>query len=262
MANNSALSRQSVPSQQQGSTMANNSALSRQSVPSQQQGSTAANNSALSRQSVPSQQGSTQWQRVKLSSITESEATDSSGSETSRHVRCIKDMKISAQGSSTETERDKNKARVTPLGGDRYMSDISVVGSGMTVVSCNTDTDLAVLYAELQEMEDEGIEDIGELQNTLDEYLGLGVIHLLRLTQISGVDFPILTNWMSPLLFLRGIRNKFLLAHLSQRLIGELIGYPWSGVRGGRCLRRRRCLQQFQTSSLQKRLGQSKPNFM
>ena len=25
--------------------------------------------------------------------------------------------------------------------------------------------------------------------------------------------------------------NSVLLAHLSQRLIGELIGYPWSGVR-------------------------------
>ena len=218
-ANNSALSSQSVPSQQ-GSTTANNSALSRQSVPSQQQGSTTANNSALSSQSVPSQQGSTQWQRVKLSSINESEATDSSGSETPRHVRCIKDMKISAQGSSTETERDKDKARVTPLGGDRYRSDISVVGSGMTVVSCNTDTDLAVLYAELQEMEDEGIEDIGELQDTLDEYLGLGVIHLLRLTQISQVEVPILTNWMSPLSFLRGIGNNFsFLFHFSMKFL-------------------------------------------
>ena len=27
-------------------------------------------------------------------------------------------------------------------------------------------------------------------------------------------------------------RMLFFLAHLSQRLIGELIGYPWSGVRG------------------------------
>ena len=49
------------------------------------------------------------------------------------------------------------------------------------------------------------------------------------------------------------INRKFIfLAHLSQRLIGELIGYPWSDV----VVR-----PQFQTSSL-KPLGQSKPNFM
>ena len=49
------------------------------------------------------------------------------------------------------------------------------------------------------------------------------------------------------------------LAHLSQRLIGELIEYPWSGVR-----RRRRpsVRPQFQTSSPLKPLGLSKPNFM
>ena len=48
-----------------------------------------------------------------------------------------------------------------------------------------------------------------------------------------------------------------ILAQLSQSLIGELIGYPLSGVR---CGRRRR--QQFQTSSPLKPLSQSKPNFM
>ena len=42
---------------------------------------------------------------------------------------------------------------------------------------------------------------------------------------------------------------NILLAHLSQRLKGELIGYPWSGVRRGR--------PQFQTSSPLKPLGQS-----
>ena len=46
--------------------------------------------------------------------------------------------------------------------------------------------------------------------------------------------------------------------NLSQRLIGELIGYPWSGVHGRSC----RCHQQFQTSSPLKLLGLSKPNFM
>ena len=30
---------------------------------------------------------------------------------------------------------------------------------------------------------------------------------------------------------IKGSDNHFLLAHLSQRLIGKLIGYPWSGVR-------------------------------
>ena len=43
------------------------------------------------------------------------------------------------------------------------------------------------------------------------------------------------------------------LAHLSQRLIGVLIGYSWS------CVRRRK---QFQTSSSPKPFAQSKPNFM
>ena len=50
-----------------------------------------------------------------------------------------------------------------------------------------------------------------------------------------------------------------LLAHLSRRLIGELIVYPWSGVR------RRRpssVAHNAQTSSSQKPLGRSKPNFM
>ena len=42
------------------------------------------------------------------------------------------------------------------------------------------------------------------------------------------------------------------LAHLSQRLIGELIVYPWSVV----------VVHNAQTSSSQKPLGQSKPNFM
>ena len=48
-----------------------------------------------------------------------------------------------------------------------------------------------------------------------------------------------------------------LLAHLSQRLIGELIGYSWSGVRPSSVRRK-----QFQTSSSPKPLGRSKPNFM
>ena len=49
------------------------------------------------------------------------------------------------------------------------------------------------------------------------------------------------------------------LAHLSQRLIGELIGYSWSGVRPSASSVRRK---QFQTSSSPKPLGRSKPNFM
>ena len=48
-----------------------------------------------------------------------------------------------------------------------------------------------------------------------------------------------------------------LLAHLSQRLIGELIVYSCSGVR-----RRRRPRPQFQTSSSLKPLARSKSNFM
>ena len=49
------------------------------------------------------------------------------------------------------------------------------------------------------------------------------------------------------------------LAHLSQRLIGELIGYPWSGVRPSV---RPSSVHNAQRSSSRKPLGQSKPNFM
>ena len=49
-----------------------------------------------------------------------------------------------------------------------------------------------------------------------------------------------------------------LIAHLSRRLIGELIVYPCSGARFRR--RRDRGRQPFQTTSPLKPLGQSKPN--
>ena len=49
------------------------------------------------------------------------------------------------------------------------------------------------------------------------------------------------------------------LAHLSRRLIGELIVYPWSGVRRRRPLSS--VVHNAQTSS-QKPLGRSKPNFL
>ena len=58
-------------------------------------------------------------------------------------------------------------------------------------------------------------------------------------------------------LALKCIHMEFL-AHLSRRLIGELIGNPCSGVRHGR----RRSCQQFQTSSPWKPLDQLMPNFM
>ena len=48
-----------------------------------------------------------------------------------------------------------------------------------------------------------------------------------------------------------------LLAHLSRRLISELIGYPCSGVRRPSVVR-----PQFHTSSSPKPLARSKPNFM
>ena len=54
---------------------------------------------------------------------------------------------------------------------------------------------------------------------------------------------------LGPLLFL---------AHLSRRLIGELIVYPWSGVRPSASV----VVHNAQTSSSQKLLGRSKPNFM
>ena len=58
---------------------------------------------------------------------------------------------------------------------------------------------------------------------------------------------------VSPPIFSVFQGSLIFLAHLSQRLIGELIGCSWSGVR------RRK---QFQTSSTPKRLARSKPNFM
>ena len=53
------------------------------------------------------------------------------------------------------------------------------------------------------------------------------------------------------------------LAHLSRRLIGELIVYPWSGVRRRPSyVVRPSVVHNAQTSSSQKPLGRSKPNFM
>ena len=48
----------------------------------------------------------------------------------------------------------------------------------------------------------------------------------------------------------------YLLAHLSRRLIGELIGYSWSGVRPSSIV----VVHNAQRSSSPKPLGQSKPN--
>ena len=51
------------------------------------------------------------------------------------------------------------------------------------------------------------------------------------------------------------MKNCDFLAHLSRRLTGELIGYPW--IRRPSVFR-----SHFQTSSPLKPLGQSKPTFM
>ena len=55
------------------------------------------------------------------------------------------------------------------------------------------------------------------------------------------------------------------LAHLSRRLIGELIVYPWSGVRrrpSSVVVRPSSVVHNAQTFSSQKPLARSKPNFM
>ena len=52
------------------------------------------------------------------------------------------------------------------------------------------------------------------------------------------------------------MKRKIFLAHLSRRLIGELIVYPCSGVVVVVVV------HNFKTSSPPKPLGQSKPNFM
>ena len=56
--------------------------------------------------------------------------------------------------------------------------------------------------------------------------------------------------------------NNLILAHLSRRLIGELIVYPWSGVRPSSVIRPSIVVHNAQTSSSQKPLGRSKPNFI
>ena len=56
--------------------------------------------------------------------------------------------------------------------------------------------------------------------------------------------------------------HMIFLAHLSQRLIGELIGYQWSGIRPSSVRPSSVRRKQFQTSSSPKPLGRSKPNFM
>ena len=57
-------------------------------------------------------------------------------------------------------------------------------------------------------------------------------------------------------------QHRFL-AHLSRRLIGELIVYPWSGVRRtSLVVVRRPSVHNAQTSFSQKPLSRSKPNFM
>ena len=71
--------------------------------------------------------------------------------------------------------------------------------------------------------------------------------------QCGGGYFLFLGGWVW------GI--QFLLAHLSRRLIGELIVYPWSGVRRTSSSVRP-SVHNAQTSSSRKPLGRSKPNFM
>ena len=61
---------------------------------------------------------------------------------------------------------------------------------------------------------------------------------------------------------LQGLVLDSFLAHLSQRLIGELIVYPWSGFRRPSSIRPSVAVDNFQRSSSMKPLYQSKPIFM
>ena len=72
------------------------------------------------------------------------------------------------------------------------------------------------------------------------------------------INFILCNMIVSPL---QGSGDILFLAHLSQRLIGELIVYSCSGVRPSVVVVVRR-RPQFQTSSSPKPLGRSKPNFM
>ena len=57
--------------------------------------------------------------------------------------------------------------------------------------------------------------------------------------------FSSLTSCCQFIMMKKYLLMVILLAHLSQRLIGEPIVYPYSGVRGRRCCRHCCCLQPF-----------------
>ena len=74
----------------------------------------------------------------------------------------------------------------------------------------------------------------------------------------SDKNSDAMATYSSHRLIIGKVEICIFLAHLSQRLIDELIVYPCSGVRPSYFVVR----PQFQTSSSPKPLARSKPNFM
>ena len=56
------------------------------------------------------------------------------------------------------------------------------------------------------------------------------ILHHRHVNVMVGICLKFLIIWPGSVMFW-GKLGWILLAHLSQRLIGELIGYPWSGIR-------------------------------
>ena len=123
----------------------------------------------------------------------------------------------------------------------------------------------------LEEMPDEFEVEIGKF--TLEKFqiqsgplvdtqdLGLPTLHEVLQSAFLSVSSGLLTiGAICSAVFKKNGLYVFL-AHLSRRLIGELIGYPWSGVRPS-VVCRPSSVHNAQRSSSPKPLGQSKPNFM
>ena len=137
------------------------------------------NNSAMSGQSTPAQHDKTKWQRVKISETPDQHKPDTerpvstADSTSPKRVRFGDKLEEPVEVTLEDIQRrDKGKAdsRYEQIDKEGSDHDVKFVESG------NTEQDLAELYADLEDLDEEEMEEeIGDLRETLDEYLGLGV---------------------------------------------------------------------------------------